>query len=409
MGEHMTEVTTARLKERITVGELPSPYVAADFPPAEFNSRIDKVRQAMARQGIDALMLASPENIYYLLGLNHQGYFSFTLVVLPLDGNPLLVARSMEHATLSAQVPSCVHVGYDDGDDPAEMVASVIEGSTARSAVLGLERAAMFFPVGVWERIRELLGDRSWTDGSGIVEGVRAVKSPPEIAFIRRAAEISDSAVRAGVETAGTGRTERMVAAAIYHEMVLNGSEHPGFAPFIRSTEILHHEHVTWRDRSLRQGSGLIMELSASVYRYHAPLTRMVYVGRLPAGVEQASQAAIAGLTAIEHTLRPGAMSGDVYAAWSHAVYGELGRRHDRHHCGYMIGIGFPPSWVGGSRVTGIRPGGKLEIQAGMVFHVQSWMLGTQPAEYCVSDTALVTDDGCELLTTFEREPIARL
>jgi Xaa-Pro dipeptidase len=409
MGEHMIEVTTPRLRERITVGDLPSPYVAADFPPAEFNSRIDKVREAMSRQGIDALMLASPENIYYLLGLNHQGYFSFTLVLLPLDGHPILVARAMEHATLSAQVPSCEHVGYDEDDDPAEVVASVIQRSTAQSAVLGLERAAMFFPVGVWERIRELIGGRSWTDGSGIVESVRAVKSTPEIAFIRRAAEISDSAVRAGVETAGTGRTERMVAAAIYHEMVLNGSEHPGFAPFIRSTDILHHEHVTWRDRSLRQGSGLFMELSASVYRYHAPMTRMVYVGRLPAGVEQAAQAALAGLTAIEHTLRPGEVSGNVYAAWSRAVYGELGRRHDRHHCGYMIGIGFPPSWVGGSRVTGIRHDGKLEIQPGMVFHVLSWILGAQPAEYCVSDTALVTEDGCELLTMFEREPIVRL
>jgi Xaa-Pro dipeptidase len=409
MGEHMIEVTTPRLRERITVGDLPSPYVAADFPPAEFNSRIDKVREAMSRQGIDALMLASPENIYYLLGLNHQGYFSFTLVLLPLDGHPILVARAMEHATLSAQVPSCEHVGYDEDDDPAEVVASVIQRSTAQSAVLGLERAAMFFPVGVWERIRELIGGRSWTDGSGLVESVRAVKSTPEITFIRRAAEISDSAVRAGVETAGTGRTERMVAAAIYHEMVLNGSEHPGFAPFIRSTDILHHEHVTWRDRSLRQGSGLFMELSASVYRYHAPMTRMVYVGRLPAGVEQAAQAALAGLTAIEHTLRPGEVSGNVYAAWSRAVYGELGRRHDRHHCGYMIGIGFPPSWVGGSRVTGIRHDGKLEIQPGMVFHVLSWILGAHPAEYCVSDTALVTEDGCELLTMFEREPIVRL
>jgi Xaa-Pro dipeptidase len=405
----MTEGTTARLRERITVGELPSPYVAADFPPAEFNARMDKVREAMSRQGIDALLLASPENIYYLLGLNHQGYFSFTLVVLPLDGNPVLVARAMEHATLRAQVPSCEHVGYDEDDDPAEVVAAVIRRCTARSATLGAERAAMFFPVGVWERIHELLGDRSWTDGSGIVENVRAVKSAREITYIRRAAEISDSAVRAGVESAGTGRTERMVAAAIYHEMVLGGSEHPGFAPFIRSTDILHHEHVTWRDRSLRRESGLIMELSASVYRYHAPLTRMVYVGRLPAGVDQAAQAAIAGLSAIEATLRPGAMSGDVYAAWSRAVHGELGRRHDRHHCGYMVGIGFPPSWVGGSRVTGIRRDGKLEILPGMVFHVQSWMLGTRPAEYCVSDTALVTQDGCELLTMFEREPIVRL
>jgi Xaa-Pro dipeptidase len=398
-----------RMAERVTVGELPSPYVAADFPPAEFNSRIEKVREAMSLQGIDALLLAGPENIYYLLGLNYQGYFSFTLVLLPLNGHPLLVAREMERTTLTAQVPGCEHVGYGEDDDPAAVVASVIERCTPRSAVLGLERAAMFFPVGVWERIRELAGERFWTDGSGIVENVRAVKSPPEIALIRRAAAISDSAVRAGVETAGTGRTERAVAAAIYHEMILNGSEHPGFAPFIRSADILHHEHVTWHDRSLTRESGLFMELSASVYRYHAPMSRMVYVGRLPPGVDAAAQASIAGLSAIEETLRPGVMSGDVYSAWSRAVHRELGRRHDRHHCGYAVGIGFPPSWVGGNRVMGIARDGKLEILPGMVFHVQSWILGDKPAEYCVSDTVRVTRDGCEMLTTFEREPIVRL
>lgn len=394
--------------ERITIGELPSPYVAADLPAAEFNARIVKVRERMDEQGIDALLLASPENIYYLLGLNYQGYFSFTLVVLPLSGPPFLVARAMEKPTLHVQVPGCEHVAYDEDDDPAEMVADVIGRCTGGSDALGLDRAAMFFPVGVWERVRELVGTRSWTDGSGIVETVRAVKSPAEIALVRRAAAISDNAVRAGVETTGTGRTERTVAAAVYHEMIYSGSEHPGFAPFIRSTDILHHEHVTWRDRSLYRESGLFMELSASVYRYHAPLTRMVYVGRLPSGVADAARGSIAGLTAIENTLRPGVKSGDVYAAWAKAVQDELGQTYERHHCGYMVGIGFPPSWVGGSRVTGIRREGELEILAGMVFHVQSWLLGSGPAEYCVSDTALVTPEGCELLTQFEREPIVR-
>ena len=106
--------------------------------------------------------------------------------------------------------------------------------------------------------------------------------------------------------------------------------------------------------------------------------------------------------------LRPGIVSGDVYSAWAQAVYRELGRRHERHHCGYTVGIGFPPSWVGGSRVTGLARDGKLEILPGMVFHILSWILGDKPAEYCVSDTVLVTRDGCELLTTFEREPIVR-
>lgn len=394
--------------ERIAPGELPSPYVAADFSTAEFHGRIEKVREGMRRRGLDAMLLASPENIYYLLGLNHQGYFSFTLLVLPLHGAPLLVTREMERHTVSSQVPSSEHVTYGEDDDPAEAAAAAILRGTGGTDTVGLERAAMFLPVGIWERVRELVPGREWTDGSGIVEDVRAVKSPAEVALIRRAAGITDRAVRAGVRATRVGMTERSVAATIYRTMIRYGSEHPGFAPFIRSTDILHHEHVTWREHTVSPATGLLIEISACVYRYHAPMTRMVYTERLPAGVERAAQAALAGLTAIKTYLRPGMKSGEVYAAWYQAVYDRLGHVPDRHHCGYMIGIGFPPSWVGGGRVTGIRPNGTLEIEAGMVFHVQSWILGQPPAEYCISDTALVTPEGCELLTTYKRKPSIR-
>ena len=71
-----------------------------------------------------------------------------------------------------------------------------------------------------------------------------------------------------------------------------------------------------------------------------------------------------------------------------------------------FVGIGFPPSWVGGGAVVGLRRGGDLVIREGMVFHVLSWLLGQRPADYVVSDTILVTADGGELLTTTVREPI---
>ena len=38
-----------------------------------------------------------------------------------------------------------------------------------------------------------------------------------------------------------------------------------------------------------------------------------------------------------------------------------------------------------------------------MTFHVLSWLLDQEPADYVLSDTVLVTDDGGELLTTVPR------
>lgn len=78
-------------RHREEVVAEPRPYVAADFTPAEFAARTAAVRREMRRRDIDVLLLVSPENIYYLLGLNHQGYFCFTLLVLTRSGSPALL------------------------------------------------------------------------------------------------------------------------------------------------------------------------------------------------------------------------------------------------------------------------------------------------------------------------------
>lgn len=390
---------------RVTNPPVLAPYLAADFPVAEFEARLATVRATMRERQLAALLVVNPENIYYLVGLNHQGYFSYTLLVVPFDGDPIIVARTMERPTLDAQVPQCAQVLYADDEDPAAATVAAIRQCTAAGDTIGMGYDTMFFPPAIWQRVHARLGDRAWLD-SDVVEQSRAIKSPAEIGLTRKAAHISDRAVQAGIEAVQEGATERAVAAAVYHELILAGSEHPGFAPFVRSSDILQHEHVTWRDRELDRDSVLLMELSGCVYRYHAPLTRMVHIGEPPAAARAAAEAAFAGMAAIEGTLRPGVRAGDVYAAWQSAVNTELGHdRYVRHHCGYTVGIGFPPSWVGGSGVVGIRRGSDLELREGMVFHVLSWILGQLPVDFCVSDTIIVTASGCEVLTTTERFP----
>lgn len=49
--------------------------------------------------------------------------------------------------------------------------------------------------------------------------------------------------------------------------------------------------------------------------------------------------------------------------------------------------------------VTSLRPGGTLELKTGMVFHLHSWFTNTGRGDYFVSNTALLTEQGCEILT----------
>ncbi|MGH3661722.1 MAG: M24 family metallopeptidase, partial [Micromonosporaceae bacterium] len=365
---------------------------SAAFTAAEHAARIEATREQMRERGLDLLVVVSPENIYYLLGLNHQGYFAFTVLLVPLTGPPTLVTRRMEGPTVTAQAPDCVHAPFNDAQDAGAVVVATISDITVHGASIGVECNGMFFPIATWEQIRQSLADRQWTDASDLVEAIRVIKSPAEIALTRRAAIISDRAMAAGVATAGPGVTETAVAASVYRELIASGSDYPGFAPCIRGADILRQEHVTWRDRPLPYGGGLFLELSASAGRYHAPLTRLLHIGRAPEGVDRIAEVALGGLNDVADRLRPGAIASDVYASWQQVINTGLGHdRYQRHHCGYLVGIGFPPSWVGGSRVVGIRPDSEFEIRAGMVFHVLSWIIDQEPTDYVVSDTVLVT------------------
>jgi len=381
----------------------------SELDAAEYGARVAAVRVRMRERGIRVLCLAGPENIYYLTGLSHQGYFAFTFLVVPTEGDVLLVARAMEHATVAAQTIGCRHVPFDDGSDPSEAAAACVREALAGGTDGGVavELTSMYLPVAIWSEIRDRLPEFTLTDGSGVVEGVRSVLSPAEVGFVRQAARLSDRGMQAGIEAVHDGVNEQAVVAAIYAAMIGAGSEQPGFVPLVRTRDVLLQEHIIWRDHVVQTGDALFLELSASVARYHAPLSRMVYLAEPPSGTGVAADIALAALEAVRATLRDGALAADAYAAWQQVVDDGLGHdRYRRHHCGYLTGIGFPPSWTGGGTPIGLRPGNDLVLRSGMVFHVLSWLIGQEPADFVVSDTVLVTETGGELLTTTDRGPL---
>jgi Xaa-Pro dipeptidase len=382
---------------------------AAQVTVEEHQARVAAVQADMGAAGLVGLCVTGPEDVYYLTGLNHQGHFAFTMLVLPPTGVPVIVARQMEATTLSVQVPWCLHYGYLDDEDPAATVVAAIDAVLPASTAsrFGMNKGGMWLPINLWERVTAGLPQATWEDTSDLIARHRAVKSDAEMACVRRAAAISSAALQAGLDAVRVGVNAREIAATVYRTLIGQGSDYPGNAPFIRFGDALLQEHVTWPDREVVPGDSVFFELSASVARYHAPLTRMAYVGEPPDGTEVAGRIAADALDAVTTALVPGTRSCDVYAAWQDVVNSGLGHdRYRRHHCGYQVGIGFPPSWVGGPAVVGLRSDSTWRVRAGMTFHVLSWLLDQEPADYVLSDTVLVTPEGGQLLTSVSRDPI---
>lgn len=409
------------------------------FEDAEYERRRELVREGMGQRGLDALIIASPENINYLSGLDHMGYFACQLLVFPAKGQPILVTRAMERAVVRDQVPDLLHVGYSDGSEPppADDAAGAVEpwtltgGTPTReprkrpqitpsaavretvrtlhdaglaTGCIALDQNSTFLPYSIAEGIMHGTAEADWQDLGSLVDDVRLVQSPEELKLTREAARISDSMMLSALAAAGAGVNAKEVMAAIYDAMFRRGGTYPGFVPLVRSSSNLHHEHGTWEDRVLEHGELLFLEMAGCVRRYHAPMGRLSFMDQAPEQAYRANAICQEAMQAAADTIRPGARAGDVYENWQ-AVLDRNGlSNYSRHHCGYSVGIGYPPSWSGSGVPVGLRRNSDMKLRQGMVFHLMSWLLNSGEGDAFLSDTIVVTDRGCEFLTTVNRD-----
>jgi Xaa-Pro dipeptidase len=215
------------------------------FPDEEFAARREKLCAAMAAAVLDGLVVSTPENIFYLTGLDHQGFFALHLLIVTSAGEMTLIARAMERVTVEDQVSGARFVGYADNEDPARLACAVLCDCGLAGAHIGIEKGSLFLPPLVYEALLAGTPRATWLDGSRLVDELRLVKSPREIAYTRQAAAVTDAMLQAAIAAAAPGVNEREVAAETHRAMIRAGGGTPGFGPFIRPTPRLGQEHTT--------------------------------------------------------------------------------------------------------------------------------------------------------------------
>ena len=375
------------------------------FSDGEIGQRLARVRQQLEQRRLDAAIFASPENVFYLTGLDHWGYFAPHLLIVPLAGENVIITRAMERVSVEKQVRSAIFCGHPDSETAADMAARMLKDMKLAGKSIGLEYWTSGLSFGLASSLQSQV-TAAWSDITGLADGLRLVKSGEEQALMRRAADISDAAAEAAIAAIADGARESDVAAACGAAMIRAGGHPPGFGPFIRPGGRLGEEHATWGDGRYKKGEPVFLELSGCVSRYHAPLGRLVHIGAIRE--EDARIAAIVrqAFDAVVMAIRPGTTAKAVYAAWQEVV-DEAGLSHyRRHHCGYCVGIGQPPSWTGGNTVTGLRHDSDLEIRTGMSFHILSWLMGSGRGDDFLSNTVLLGDKGPEVLTKLKTGPV---
>src|SRR5687767_16037457 len=152
------------------------------FDQEEIEGRIAALRAELIAAHLEAAIIAAPENVFYLTGLDHWGYFAPHLLIVPLQGMPVLVTRAMERVSVEKQVRAAEFRGHSDSETAADMAARVLRDLKLSGRRLGLETWTSGLSHGLALSL-QAQAEADWHDISNLVDELRLVKSAEEQAF----------------------------------------------------------------------------------------------------------------------------------------------------------------------------------------------------------------------------------
>ncbi|MEZ5805550.1 MAG: M24 family metallopeptidase [Rhizobiaceae bacterium] len=387
------------------------------FDRVEFLGRIARVKARMKAAGIDMLVVADPANINYLTGYDGWSFYVHQYAILGLDAEePLWIGRAMDApgARLTAFLKPENIVAYpetyvdSESRHPAGFLGGIIREQGFAAARIGTDLDAFYFTVRDYLELGKALPEANIADAKGLVNWVRLVKSPAEVALMRGAAAIVGKAMETGMAAIEPGVREcdavAKITAAQFHGTTEFWGDYPAALAQVPSGRKSAAPHMTWSGDRYEKDTVAYLELAGCHHRYHAALARTLYMGTPPQALTDMAKVVAEGLDVALDAARAGTTCHDVEAAWRkvlrRAGYDKASR------IGYSIGMSYPPDW--GERTASLREGDQTVLEPNMCFHMilGMWM---DDWGYELSETFCVRESGApEILTSFPRDLVVK-
>ena len=385
--------------------------VALKFTREEYAQRLAKTRRAMEAKGVDLLIVTDPSNMNWLTGYDGWSFYVHQCVVVPPDGEPIFFGRGMDAvgARFTAYLTDANIIGYADDyvmntqKHPMDLLSQILTDKGWGAKRIGVEMDNYWFTAAAFAALQRHLPDARFSDTTGLVNWQRAVKSPTELDYMRKAGAIVTKMHERIFEKIEPGMRKCDLVAEIYDAGIRGtdgfGGDYPAIVPLLPSGREAAAAHLTWDDRPMRAGEGTFFEIAGCYKRYHCPLSRTVFLGKPTQAFLDAEKATLEGMEAGLAAARPGNTCEDIANAF-YAVLRKYGIVKD-NRTGYPIGLSYPPDW--GERTMSLRPSDESVLQPGMTFHfmpglwLDDWGLE-------ITESILITDSGVETLCDVPRK-----
>ena len=243
---------------------------------AERQQRIERARQLMTEQRIDALLLEPGTTFSYYLnvqwGLSERPF----LAVLPRQGEMAYVCPGFEENRARELVGQNADVRvWQEDESPYARAAQIMRDRGAGSGKIGVEERLRFF---IADGVRQELRGATFVNAAPVTTGCRMIKSPAEIALMQRSNEMCIVAIRAALSTLREGMTQNDLSRNISSALGRLGGRSPfALTGFAAATAF---PHGSVQPQQLHEGDIVLMDIGCALEGYQSDVTRTTVFGR---------------------------------------------------------------------------------------------------------------------------------
>ncbi|MBA2631672.1 MAG: M24 family metallopeptidase [Chloroflexi bacterium] len=357
------------------------------------HERIQRAAAEAAERSVDALLITPSPDYAYLLGYHAPALERLTCLIVPAEGDPVLLLPRLEeplarHA-LGELVEEIHLVPWDETDDPIRLVQTIVAGSLR----VGLQDQ-------MWARfalrLRAALDPAELVEAGPTMSALRRIKSPEEVDRLRAAALAADAAMRTIIGERLSGRTEADVSRHVRDLLVAEGHDTAGFA-IVASGPNSASPHHEAGERVIESGDAIVIDIGGTRAGYCSDTSRTAFVGApdpefaaLYAVLREAQAAAC-------EAVRPGVACSEIDDV-ARGIIGEAGYGEAFiHRTGHGIGMEtHEEPYIVASNQEPLRAGHAFSVEPGIYIR-DRW--GAR-----IEDIVVCTDAGGERLNTTSTE-----
>ena len=350
-----------------------------------FAERLERARQAMRAQGVDVALLSLGLDMPYLTGYNAMPLERLTMLVLPANGDAVMVIPRLEAPRVKPMPNVFSLLPWNETDDPVAITAELVRSVAPSSRVIAVGDQ-------MWARflvdLMPLLPNTQYRRSVDVIGSLRMRKDSAEIEALRAAGSAVDKI--AGDLQAGrialVGRTEAQVSADLSARIIAQGHDVVNFA-IVAAGENAASPHHHPGSRVIQPNEIVLCDFGGTMNGYCSDITRCVYTGEPSSEVAEAYAVLFEAEAAAVRAATVGTPCEEVDAVARRVITAAGFGEYFIHRTGHGIGLDAHEDPY-------IVSGNSLALEAGHAFSIEPGIYMPGKWGMRLEDIVVATVDG---------------